>query len=87
MVRSLKQAGGHGTDVAIHLGLAGCDPVAIDESTIPGIIETLRENKSLEPGLSIIFDPVEIIGRCRCDPWRIRFYFSSQKCLLSGKHQ
>jgi L-serine dehydratase len=55
---SLAKTGkGHGTDIAIQLGLAGFDPVAIDTSTIPGVIESIRGKKSLEPGLPIFFDP------------------------------
>jgi len=55
---SLAKTGkGHGTDIAIQLGLAGFDPVAIDTSTIPLVIESIREKKTLEPGLSVAFDP------------------------------
>ena len=55
---SLAKTGrGHGTDIAIQLGLAGYDPVAIDTSVIPSVIEGIRETKSLEPGLAIKFDP------------------------------
>src|ERR1700704_4017806 len=43
---SLAKTGrGHGTDIAVQLGLAGYDPVAIDSSTIPSIIEEIKENK------------------------------------------
>jgi L-serine dehydratase len=44
------------------LGLAGYDPVAIDTSTIPSIIENIRKNKSLAPGLEVCFDPAEDIS-------------------------
>jgi L-serine dehydratase len=55
---SLAKTGkGHGTDIAILLGLAGYDPVAIDTSLISSIIADIREKKSLEPGLSVEFDP------------------------------
>jgi len=55
---SLAKTGrGHGTDIAIQLGLAGYDPVAIDTSVIPSVIEGIRETKSLKPGLAIKFDP------------------------------
>ena len=37
-----KTGKGHGTDIAIQLGLAGFDPVAIDTSTIPLVIESIR---------------------------------------------
>ncbi|HXB30858.1 MAG TPA: serine dehydratase beta chain, partial [Puia sp.] len=59
---SLAKTGkGHGTDIAIQLGLAGYDPVEIDTSVIPSVIETIREKKSLGPELSIRFDPSEDI--------------------------
>jgi L-serine dehydratase len=59
---SLAKTGkGHGTDIAIQLGLAGYDPVEIDTSIIPSVIETIRDKKSLEPGLSIPFEPSEDI--------------------------
>ncbi len=59
---SLAKTGkGHGTDIAIQLGLAGYDPVEIDTSVIPSVIEMIREKKSLEPALSIGFDPSEDI--------------------------
>jgi L-serine dehydratase len=55
---SLAKTGkGHGTDIAILLGLAGYDPVAIDTSLISSIIANIREKRSLEPGLSVEFDP------------------------------
>src|SRR5450432_647999 len=56
---SLAKTGkGHGTDIAIQLGLAGYDPVGIDTSTIPSVIEGILANKSLAPGLNIAFDPL-----------------------------
>jgi L-serine dehydratase len=59
---SLAKTGrGHGTDIAVQLGLAGYDPVAIDTSTIPAIIEKILRKKSLSPGLPIVFDPAEDI--------------------------
>jgi L-serine dehydratase len=54
---SLAKTGkGHGTDIAIQLGLAGFDPVAIDTATIPAVIEKIRSSGSLAPGLPIDFD-------------------------------
>src|ERR1700730_12557324 len=51
---SLAKTGrGHGTDIAIQLGLAGYDPVTIDTSTIPAIIEKIISKKSLAPALPI----------------------------------
>ncbi len=59
---SLAKTGrGHGTDIAILLGLAGYDPVAIDTSVISSVIEKIRETKSLAPGLPIHFDPASDI--------------------------
>jgi L-serine dehydratase len=59
---SLAKTGkGHGTDIAIQLGLAGYDPVEIDTSLIPSVIENIRLNESLEPRLSIRFSPFEDI--------------------------
>ena len=55
---SLAKTGrGHGTDIAVQLGLAGYDPVGIDTAIIPAVLESIREKKSLEPGLSFVFDP------------------------------
>ena len=55
---SLAKTGrGHGTDIAIQLGLAGFDPVVIDTSVIPSVIEKISEKKTLGPGLPIVFDP------------------------------
>lgn len=55
---SLAKTGkGHGTDIAVQLGLAGYDPVAIDTSIIPAVIEGIAVNKTLLPGLPISFDP------------------------------
>ena len=60
---SLAKTGrGHGTDIAIQLGLAGYDPVEIDTSSIPSIIENIKKNKSLAPGLEVCFDPAEDIS-------------------------
>ena len=43
---SLAKTGrGHGTDIAVQLGLAGYDPVAIDTSVIPSVIENIRVKK------------------------------------------
>ncbi len=59
---SLAKTGkGHGTDIAIQLGLAGFDPVEIDTSLIPRLIENIRESESLKPRLSIRFNPSEDI--------------------------
>jgi L-serine dehydratase len=59
---SLAKTGkGHGTDIAIQLGLAGYDPVTIDTKIIPSAIAAMLASKSLAPGLSITFDPTSDI--------------------------
>ena len=41
---SLAKTGkGHGTDIAVQLGLAGYDPVAIDTSMIPSVIGRIQK--------------------------------------------
>ena len=55
---SLAKTGkGHGTDIAVQLGLAGYDPVAIDTSIISTIIETIRTEKSLGKMVPVYFEP------------------------------
>jgi L-serine dehydratase len=55
---SLAKTGkGHGTDIAIQLGLSGYDPVTIDTSLIPSVIERIAQNNSLGSGQDISFDP------------------------------
>jgi L-serine dehydratase len=57
---SLAKTGkGHGTDIAIQLGLAGEDPVSFDPAMIDSHIEQIREAKKLNVGgrQPIIFDP------------------------------
>src|ERR1044071_2572932 len=45
---SLAKTGkGHGTDVAVLLGLCGEDPVTIDVDTIPSRIEKIQADKML----------------------------------------
>jgi L-serine dehydratase len=59
---SLAKTGrGHGTDIAVMLGLAGFDPVEIDTTEIPAMIEKIKISKSLLPGLPIAFDPEDDI--------------------------
>jgi L-serine dehydratase len=59
---SLAKTGkGHGTDIAVQLGLCGFDPVDIDTSLIPAILEGIRNRNSLAPGLLIDFNPSEDI--------------------------
>jgi L-serine dehydratase len=63
---SLAKTGkGHGTDIAIQLGLAGEDPVTFDPGNIDTAIETIRTQKQLhihgtqaiafDPAINIIF--------------------------------
>ncbi|HVY74042.1 MAG TPA: serine dehydratase beta chain, partial [Puia sp.] len=57
---SLAKTGkGHGTDIAIELGLSGYDPVLMDTVTIPGVIEQIAQERKLRPapGVEIDFDP------------------------------
>ncbi len=61
---SLAKTGkGHGTDIAVELGLSGYDPVQIDTASIPDIVESIKENKiiRLVGGIQLAFDPVKDI--------------------------
>jgi L-serine dehydratase len=64
---SLAKTGrGHGTDVAVMLGLSGYDPVVINTNNIPGIISLINEERTLlldgkhpvnfNPASSIVFN-------------------------------
>lgn len=61
---------GHGTDMALALGMAGSDPATIDPDAIPGLVEALKAEKRLDgalahvtfdPDADIIFDMVELL--------------------------
>ncbi|MGM0631683.1 MAG: L-serine ammonia-lyase [Pseudomonadota bacterium] len=57
---SLARTGrGHGTDVALMLGLTGADPVTFDVDRIEGTIRDIRERGELRLGIgiSVPFDP------------------------------
>ncbi|MDP4246583.1 MAG: L-serine ammonia-lyase [Bacteroidota bacterium] len=57
---SLAKTGkGHGTDIAIQLGLAGEDPVTFDPGLIDPAMATIREKRKLLVGREheIVFDP------------------------------
>ncbi len=57
---SLAKTGkGHGTDMAVIMGLSGEDPVTIDVNSIAGRIQTIRQEKTLLLGgrTKIDFDP------------------------------
>jgi L-serine dehydratase len=57
---SLAKTGiGHGTDIAVQLGLSGYDPVRIDTGEINGIIQQIAQDKLLRlpNGVVISFDP------------------------------
>src|SRR5215213_2572297 len=59
---SLAKTGkGHGTDVAVLLGLSGCDPVTFDVTKISSTIDTINSGQSLALGgnQAISFDPSE----------------------------
>ena len=62
---SLAKTGkGHGTDIAIQLGLAGEDPVTFDPGNIDTAVATIRDNKklSIKGTRTIDFDPaVDIV--------------------------
>lgn len=61
---SLAKTGkGHGTDIAVELGLSGYDPVQIDTASIPDIVESIKENKiiRLVGGIQLPFDPLKDI--------------------------
>jgi L-serine dehydratase len=47
---------GHGTDVAICLGLLGCDPATVDPDLVQGYVQGLKADKSIAPG-GPSFDP------------------------------
>lgn len=57
---SLAKTGiGHGTDIAVQLGLAGADPVTFETDRIPGFIADVRAKKliRLNDQFEIAFDP------------------------------
>lgn len=59
---SLAKTGhGHGTDIAVQLGLSGCDPVTIDEHSIPWMIKKIVQSKKINLGgyQEIVFNPLE----------------------------
>ena len=58
-----KTGAGHGTDVAILLGLNGFDPVTFDVEKIDSTVETIKKEKkiSLNGLVMIDFDPAEQI--------------------------
>ena len=61
---SLAKTGkGHGTDMAIMLGLSGYDPVIMDVHSIPAVVRSISENRRILLGglHEIEFDPAEAI--------------------------
>lgn len=61
---SLAKTGkGHGTDMAVIMGLSGEDPVTIEVNAIAGKIQQIHQDKILQLGgqISIPFDPVKQI--------------------------
>lgn len=59
---SLAKTGiGHGTDMAVLLGLSGYDPVSIHEDLIPSILAEINQSKKLRIGNQhqIAFDPLK----------------------------
>ena len=68
---SLAKTGvGHGTDIAVQLGLMGTDPETIEVDSIPVRIQVVDESKrlQLDEETAIAFDPKE----------HIRFHFDKQ---------
>lgn len=72
LYRSLAKTGvGHGTDIAIMLGLCGYDPVEMDVSTIPQIIEDIKEKQVINlafkhqidfnPSINIVFNKIDFL--------------------------
>lgn len=62
---SLAKTGhGHGTDIAVQLGLCGDDPVTFDVNRINSKMDDIRRNKTLPLGgcHNIPFDPLEDIS-------------------------
>jgi L-serine dehydratase len=58
---SLAKTGrGHGTDIAVQLGLSGYDPVKIETGSIPLIIRSIQDQKRIQvaEGIGIPFDPL-----------------------------
>lgn len=50
---------GHGTDIAVIVGLAGSSPETVDPDTIPALVTGVRDARTIDlaPGRSIRFDP------------------------------
>lgn len=64
---SLAKTGlGHGTDVAVMLGLCGEDPVTFDPDSLPLVISAIRRQQRLvlPTGKEIVFDPARHIEFC-----------------------
>src|ERR1700679_4356962 len=62
---SLAKTGkGHGTDIAVQLGLAGEDPVTFDTGSIDSTIQAIRltRNLTIRGEQRIAFDPEEDIS-------------------------
>ena len=66
---SLAKTGkGHGTDIAVQLGLCGEDPVTMDTTKIRGLVAKIADTRviSLSGGTEVSFDPKADI-RFHCD--------------------
>ncbi|MFC5285071.1 L-serine ammonia-lyase [Pedobacter alpinus] len=72
LYRSLAKTGiGHGTDIAVMLGLSGYDPVVMDVNEIPNIVADIKEKQLLNlnethqidfnPAINIIFNKTEFL--------------------------
>lgn len=61
---SLAKTGkGHGSDIAVMLGLSGYDPVTIDTGSVTSVIGTITQEKQilLDHNMPVAFDPAEHI--------------------------
>ena len=72
LYRSLAKTGvGHGTDIAVMLGLSGYDPVLMDVNEIPVVIDNIKSSQSLNlnfthlidfnPAINIVFNKTEFL--------------------------
>lgn len=85
---SLAKTGiGHGTDIAVMLGLTGADPVTVDVNSISAKIEDIANKKMLRLGnqKDIFFDPVENIQFLFRET--LPYHPNALTFLVSGKHQ
>src|SRR6201999_213652 len=64
-----KTGKGHGTDIAIQLGLAGEDPVTFDVACIDSYIQNIKTHRQITiKGITIAFDPEQDIDFLYTEP-------------------